>query len=54
MTLLISQRLLGSQNEKFSSTTEYLHHIVDGDLRFLDDQPNSVDDERDARKKYVF
>ncbi|KAF4980844.1 hypothetical protein FZEAL_3242 [Fusarium zealandicum] len=46
--------VLGPQDEIFASTTEYFHHIVDRDLQHLHDQPNSVDDERDAREKYIY
>ncbi|SMY24793.1 unnamed protein product [Zymoseptoria tritici ST99CH_1A5] len=37
----------------FTSTIEYFNLIADHDLRQLHDQPNSVDDEDDARQKYI-
>ncbi|KAI5864632.1 hypothetical protein GGS23DRAFT_457488 [Durotheca rogersii] len=46
--------VLGPPNEIFSSTTEYFRHVVDQDLRHLHDQPNSVDDDQDAREKYIY
>lgn len=38
----------------FTSTTEYFNHIADRDLKHLHEQPNSVDDEEDARLKYKY
>ncbi|KPM36214.1 hypothetical protein AK830_g10355 [Neonectria ditissima] len=46
--------VLGPRDETFSSTTDYFHHVVDRDLQHLHDQPNSVDDEHDAREKYIY
>ncbi|KAF7546380.1 hypothetical protein G7046_g9317 [Stylonectria norvegica] len=46
--------VLGPQDEVFASTTEYFHHVVDRDLQHLHSQPNSVDDEHDARQKYIY
>ncbi|KAG5795590.1 hypothetical protein H9Q69_005354 [Fusarium xylarioides] len=42
------------RNKTFASTAEYFHHVIDGDLQHLHDQPNSVDDEHDAREKYIY
>ncbi|KAK7418114.1 hypothetical protein QQZ08_011369 [Neonectria magnoliae] len=46
--------VLGPQDEIFASTTEYFHHVVDRDLQHLRDQPNSIDDEHDAREKFIY
>ncbi|KPA35838.1 phosphotransferase enzyme family protein [Fusarium langsethiae] len=46
--------VFGPRDKTFASTTEYFHHVIDGDLQHLHDQPNSVDDERDAREKYIY
>ncbi|KAM5347251.1 hypothetical protein ACJ41O_010256 [Fusarium nematophilum] len=46
--------VLAPRGKTFASTTEYFHHVVDGELQHLHDQPNSVDDEHDARQKYIY
>ncbi|KAF5013358.1 hypothetical protein FDECE_635 [Fusarium decemcellulare] len=46
--------VLAPQDKIFASATEYFHHIIGRDLQHLQDQPNSVDDERDARDKYIY
>jgi len=38
----------------FSSATEYFQHVANQDLQHLQEQPNSVDDEEDARSKLSF
>ncbi|KAI0102836.1 kinase-like domain-containing protein [Nemania sp. FL0031] len=38
----------------FSSTTDYFSHIAGNDWRHLREQLNSVDDEDDARQKYLY
>ncbi|CAD0031304.1 unnamed protein product, partial [Aureobasidium pullulans] len=37
----------------FTSSIDYFKHIADHDLRQLHEQLNSVDDEEDARRKYI-
>lgn len=44
---------IGNVLRTFSSTTEYFCHVAEQDLQHLREQPNSVDDEDDARKKYL-
>ncbi|OBS25875.1 hypothetical protein FPOA_06409 [Fusarium poae] len=46
--------VFGPREKAFASTAEYFHHIIDGDLQHLHNQPNSVDDEHDAREKYIY
>ncbi|MCJ1422366.1 hypothetical protein MMC29_000246 [Sticta canariensis] len=43
-----------SRTASFSSTTDYFKFVADQDLQHLYKQPNSVDDENDARKKYAY
>ncbi|KAI1172663.1 hypothetical protein F4777DRAFT_495602 [Nemania sp. FL0916] len=46
--------LLDPRSRTYSSTTEYFHHIVKRDLEHLHMQPNSVDDAKDAREKFIY
>ncbi|KAI1741707.1 hypothetical protein F4680DRAFT_414809 [Xylaria scruposa] len=46
--------VLGPEKKTYSSTSEYFHHIIDQDLQHLDKQPNSVDDAKDAKDKFVY
>ncbi|KAF5637143.1 phosphotransferase enzyme family [Fusarium sp. NRRL 52700] len=42
------------RSKTFASTAKYFHYIIDGDLQHLHDQPNSVDNEHDAREMYIY
>ncbi|RDW63221.1 phosphotransferase family protein [Aspergillus mulundensis] len=46
-------RVGGPLSETFSSATSYFHHVAIQDMQHLRDQPNSVDDSEDARRKYL-
>ncbi|THW50972.1 hypothetical protein D6D21_01689 [Aureobasidium pullulans] len=45
--------VLGPASTTFTSSIDYFRHIADHDLRQLHEQLNSVDDEEDARQKYI-
>jgi len=44
---------LGPKATTFSSTTDSLVYVAEGDLRQLHEQPSAVDDETDAREKLI-
>ncbi|KAF2254506.1 hypothetical protein BU26DRAFT_416999 [Trematosphaeria pertusa] len=46
--------VLGPRSEGFSTTKEYFDHVVEQHWRQLLGQLNSVEDEDDARQKYIF
>ncbi|KAL5332576.1 hypothetical protein BJX70DRAFT_383741 [Aspergillus crustosus] len=46
-------RVGGHVSETFSTATGYFQHVAEQDMQHLWDQPNSVDDMEDARRKYL-
>ncbi|RHZ58439.1 hypothetical protein CDV55_105911 [Aspergillus turcosus] len=46
-------RVGGHISKTFSSTTSYFQDVAEQDMQHLWDQPNSVDDTEDARRKYL-
>ncbi|KAF1958608.1 hypothetical protein CC80DRAFT_514698 [Byssothecium circinans] len=46
--------VLGSRSEKLLTTKAFFGYVVDQQWQQLHEQLNSVDDEKDAREKYVF
>lgn len=51
---LLNFTVLGPKATTFSSTTDYFAYVADADLQQLHQQPSSVDDETDARKKLIY
>jgi hypothetical protein len=46
--------LPGSASTTYSSAMEYFHYVVKQDQQHLHEQPNSVDDKDDAKRKYIY
>ncbi|KAH7305149.1 kinase-like domain-containing protein [Rhexocercosporidium sp. MPI-PUGE-AT-0058] len=54
ITSFIEGVSLGAPTTTFSSTTDYFTYVAGQDWRHLHEQLNSVDDEDDAREKYIY
>ncbi|KAJ5562714.1 hypothetical protein N7461_001475 [Penicillium sp. DV-2018c] len=46
-------RVGGPLSETFSSASSYFQYVAEQDMQHLWDQPNSIDDMEDARRKYL-
>jgi hypothetical protein len=53
-SLILISSLPGSASTTYPSAIEYFHYIAKQDQQHLHEQLNSVDDEDDAKRKYIY